>query len=131
MYCPHCGKPMNETLNFCPECGSDNRSDEPQKKYASNHSPAGPVKEQQPQQQYIQSYTPTMCGLAITGFIFAFVFNIAGLIISIVALNKINSSNGRLVGHGLAVAGIWLSSIFFTISVFFWIGIAVQASQGQ
>jgi uncharacterized membrane protein len=62
---------------------------------------------------------PKTSGLAIAGFICAFVCNLVGLILSIVALSKINSSGGQLKGKGLAIAGIILSAIFLVISILF------------
>jgi len=53
--------------------------------------------------------------LAIVGFILAFVFNIAGLIVSLIALSKIKKTGER--GRGLAIAGVIISivSIIFGI----------------
>ena len=58
--------------------------------------------------------------LGVVGFVFAFVLNIVGLIISIIALNK-----SKKAGHknGLALAGIIISSI----SIVFWSIIGVLA----
>ena len=53
--------------------------------------------------------------LAIVGFILAFVFNIAGLVVSLIALSKIKKTGER--GRGLAIAGVIISivSIIFGI----------------
>ena len=53
--------------------------------------------------------------LAIIGFILAFVFNIAGLVVSLIALSKIKKTGER--GRGLAIAGVIISivSIIFGI----------------
>lgn len=53
--------------------------------------------------------------LAIVGFILAFVFNIAGLVVSLIALSKIKKTGER--GRGLALAGVIISivSIIFGI----------------
>jgi Tfp pilus assembly protein PilE len=51
-------------------------------------------------------------GMAIAGFILAFVCSLLGLIFSIIGLSQINKSNGTLGGKGLAIAGIVISVIF-------------------
>ncbi|MCX6742016.1 MAG: DUF4190 domain-containing protein [Candidatus Pacearchaeota archaeon] len=53
--------------------------------------------------------------LAILGFIFAFIFNIVGLILSIIALVQINKSHEK--GKGLAIAGLILSIIFVILTI--------------
>lgn len=62
----------------------------------------------QPQGPY---YAPTeqWNTLAIVGFVLAFVFAPAGLIVSIIALRQINRTHER--GKGLAIAGIVLGAI--------------------
>lgn len=80
---------------------------------------------------------PTTSGLAITGFVLsllvpltfwipfinliAFLGNLAGFIISIVAVNQIKNSNGQLGGKGLAVAGIILSCVWFGLLLLFFV----------
>ena len=53
--------------------------------------------------------------LAIVGFILAFVFNIAGLVVSLIALSKIKKTGER--GHGLALAGVILSAVFLVVGI--------------
>jgi hypothetical protein len=53
--------------------------------------------------------------LAIVGFILAFVFSLAGLIVSIIAFTQIKKTGER--GRGLALAGIILSIVFMVISI--------------
>ena len=48
--------------------------------------------------------------LAIVGFILAFVFSLAGLVVSIIAFSQIKKTGER--GHGLALAGVILSAVF-------------------
>jgi hypothetical protein len=60
------------------------------------------------QGQYIE---PKTSGLAIGGFIAAFIIGIVGLVLSIIALNQINASNGMQKGKGLAIAGIIISAL--------------------
>ena len=49
---------------------------------------------------------------ALLGFIFAFIFPIAGLVLSIIGLNR-TRGGGR--GHGLALAGLILSIVFIVV----------------
>ncbi len=49
---------------------------------------------------------------ALLGFIFAFIFPIAGLVLSIIGLNR-TRSGGR--GHGLALAGLIISIVFIVV----------------
>ncbi|NRD26639.1 DUF4190 domain-containing protein [Frigoribacterium sp. VKM Ac-2836] len=58
--------------------------------------------------------------LAIVGFILAFVFSLAGLIVSLISLSQIKKTGER--GHGLALAGVILSAVFLVLGIV--IGIA-------
>ncbi|MFZ1688898.1 MAG: hypothetical protein WAU70_15845 [Flavobacteriales bacterium] len=49
---------------------------------------------------------------ALLGFIFAFLFPVAGLVLSIIGLNR-TRGGGR--GHGLAVAGLVISIVFLAV----------------
>jgi hypothetical protein len=53
--------------------------------------------------------------LAIVGFILAFFINIAGLVVSIIALSQVKRTGER--GRGLALAGIIISAISLVLSV--------------
>ena len=55
--------------------------------------------------------------MAVIGFICAFLCSFVGLILSIIALVRINGSKGQLRGKSLALAGIILSAIFLVVSV--------------
>ncbi|MFJ4222021.1 DUF4190 domain-containing protein [Curtobacterium luteum] len=61
--------------------------------------------------------------LAIVGFILAFVVNIGGLVVSIIALNQIKKTGER--GRGLALAGVIISALSLIIGI---ISIIVFAS---
>jgi hypothetical protein len=76
---------------------------------------------QEPQAQYV---APQTSGMAITSMvlgIFSFFCSIftalPAIILGIVALGKIDRSQGRLTGKGLAVAGIAMGSVFTLLSV--------------
>ena len=53
--------------------------------------------------------------LAIVGFVLAFVVNIAGVVVSFIALSQIKKTGER--GRGLALAGIILSIVFMVVGV--------------
>lgn len=55
-------------------------------------------------------------GMAIAGFVCAFLIPLLGLIFSIIGLNKANDRPDHK-GHGLAVAGIIISSIIMFINL--------------
>jgi len=63
--------------------------------------------------------------LAIVGFILAFLINIVGLILSIIALNQIKRTGER--GHGLALAGVIISALSIIISIISAIVIVIAA----
>jgi hypothetical protein len=71
---------------------------------------------QQPygQQPYSQ---PKTNGLAIAGFVCAFLLSLVGLILSIIALNQINKSNGMQKGKGLAIAGIVIGALNIGLNI--------------
>jgi hypothetical protein len=60
---------------------------------------------------------PKTSAMAVIGFIFAFLCNVVGLVLSIIALVRINGSKGQLRGKSLAIAGIILSAIFLAVTI--------------
>jgi hypothetical protein len=60
---------------------------------------------------------PKTSAMAIIGFVFAFLCSFVGLVLSIIALVRINNSRGQLRGKSFAVAGIILASIFLVVSI--------------
>jgi prepilin-type processing-associated H-X9-DG protein len=50
--------------------------------------------------------------LGLLGLVSCGITSLVGLVLGIVALNKINKSQGRIAGNGLAIAGIIASGIF-------------------
>jgi hypothetical protein len=56
-------------------------------------------------------------GMAIAGFICAFLCSILGLIFSGIALSQINSSGGMQKGKGLAIAGIIISIVSIVLGI--------------
>ena len=93
MYCRNCGNEIHDDAVVCIHCGVP----------TSNNN--------QPQQQnYQQSNT-----IAIVGFILSFFIALAGLICSIIGLQRANKElNGS--GRGFAIAGIVISSISLAVA---------------
>lgn len=57
-----------------------------------------------------------VCGVA--GILFCGLPSVAGLVLGIVAMKKISASDGRLGGHGLALAGTIVSAVMIFIGLF-------------
>ncbi|MGA1811193.1 DUF4190 domain-containing protein [Frondihabitans sp. 4ASC-45] len=67
--------------------------------------------------------------LAIVGFVLAFVINIAGVVVSIIALNQIKQTGEK--GRGLAIAGIIIGALSLIIGIIAVIvGFAAAAQSG-
>lgn len=97
MFCNKCGAQINDVDKFCKSCGA----------------PAQPSADPfEPQNQNIRQFTTqdraadNIC--AILGLIFAFIFPIAGLVLSIIGMKE-------QAYHGLAVAGFVISLIFILL----------------
>ena len=65
--------------------------------------------------------------MSVVGFILAFIVNIAGLIVSIVALVQIRRTAER--GRGLAIAGIIISGLSIAIVLIAIVAAAIAATQ--
>ena len=112
MYCPHCGKQIDDQAALCPYCG--NIVDD-----AALDQPAAPA----PVPAYVPPPAPVNNGYAVTGFILAFFIPFVGLILSIIGCKNSKELGGK--GKGLAIAGIILSIIMFaaqTVGLVFLIG---------
>ncbi|WNY33058.1 DUF4190 domain-containing protein [Curtobacterium flaccumfaciens] len=62
--------------------------------------------------------------MAIVGFVLAFVVNIAGLVVSIIALSQIKKTGER--GRGLALAGVIISALSVVFGIL-WIILVITA----
>jgi hypothetical protein len=58
-------------------------------------------------------------GMAIAGFILAFLCPLLGLIFSIIGNNEVKRSGGAVTGGGLAVAGIIISICMFLVNIMY------------
>ncbi|MBR5950005.1 MAG: hypothetical protein IKZ87_01065 [Actinomycetaceae bacterium] len=92
-------------------------------------APAGDNSAQLPQAPNVQPYAPYQAypqpkqtnGMAIAGLICAFLFTPAGLILSIIGLNKSKELNGE--GRGMSIAGIIISAIGIVLGIIYIIAI--------
>jgi len=103
--CPTCGYQLLPSERECPKC-----------KFAGASSPTAPAPTP-------SSSPPPTSGLAVASLVVGILalgglLAIPGLILGIVALVKVNRSQGRLWGRGLAWAGIGLSSLGLLASLF-------------
>ncbi len=101
MFCPKCGGQVDGNAPFCPNCGAALGQPQAQPQQTTY------VYQQQPAQQ-TNIY-------AILGLVFAFLFPVVGLILSIIGLNKSKEMNGE--GHGLALAGLIVSIVEMAIAL--------------
>ena len=58
----------------------------------------------------------TLSGMAVAGFVFAFLFGPVGLVLSIIALHRIKKDS-QLRGRSLALAGFILSIVFIVLPI--------------
>jgi hypothetical protein len=56
-------------------------------------------------------------GLAIIGFLMSLIFGPIGLVVSIIALSKIDSDPEKFSGKGWAIAGIIISSLYLLLLI--------------
>lgn len=117
MFCRNCGKQINDEMKFCPFCGT-----------ATNFTPVN---------ANVQTPAPTKKtnGFSIAGFVISlvsfylgFFFCIVpalGLVFGIIGLNAPKETNS---GHGLALAGVIISSITFAFWCIYWLFIILAAT---
>ena len=93
-YCVYCGAQIADEAVVCPHCGR-----------MVSSAPIG-----QPAQN---KSTNVMC---ILGFVFTFIFTVAGLILSIIGYNQVKNTDDS-TGKSLAKAGIKISSVLLGLGV--------------
>jgi prepilin-type processing-associated H-X9-DG protein len=110
--CPHCKKDVSFDEIYrgkivqCTNCLNDFPADGPA-------TAGGPVISGSPQPRIRQQQQspPENCGMAIGSFVTGLLgISPVGLVLGIISLNRINSSNGQLTGKWMAITGIVLSS---------------------
>jgi hypothetical protein len=100
--CASCGAPL---MMGAPPMGMPMQGGYPPPMGGGYPPPGQPYMMMQPMGQ------PTTSGMAIAGFICAFLCSLLGLIFSIIGYNEVKNSNGMKTGGGLALAGIIISII--------------------
>lgn len=133
MNCPRCGAVLPPGTPACTYCGTPVQVPYPPPQAAPPYgapppyaAPGYPPPYGAPTPFAPSPYpaAPKTSALAVVGFIFAFLCNFVGLVLSIIALVRINKSNGMLRGKSLAIAGIILSAIFMAIGIVYQVSVA-------
>lgn len=116
MFCRNCGSQLPDNSKFCTKCGASTGvgGNTSQQQYTGNVQPQA----QQATSNSQLQQEDNIC--AILGLIFAFIFPIAGLILSIIGMKKQQY-------HGLAVAGLVISIIAIVIYVIAVIAVVATA----
>lgn len=129
MFCTKCGKEAKEGEKFCSACGTSLTASKPS---VEKQNEAAPVQKaiqpaQRPTQTVakpVQSSAPaddSAKNMALIGFVCAFFCQIAGIIVSAMALKKYGQQKNQ-DGKGLATAGLVLSIVFIAGTVLVCIG---------
>jgi len=122
-FCTNCGSELKEGQVFCTNCGKkDGEEVKNTTTNVSNNNVSNNV----------NNVNEPTNGLAIAGFVTSLVstllccgmFNIVGLVLSIIGLIKAKDYNGK--GKGLAIAGIVICAVVLVLSIIvgFMIGIS-------
>ncbi len=135
MICPHCKQQVNETNNFCPNCGTHFKNSRAQttkecfychrnipistlfcphcRRKVSNES-STPVSTERFYESPSATPKTGTNGFAIAGFVLSFFFALLGLIFSGIGIAKAKETNGK---NGLAVAGLILSILSLAFEI--------------
>lgn len=106
-YCTHCGHQLPDEAVFCTGCGCP-----VSQKTTENEGSDPAPKRKVPDVLSIVGFVFAIIGLVATSL----VFSIAGLVICIVALNKVKRLPD-VSGKGFATAGIAISSVGLALSI--------------
>lgn len=117
MFCINCGKELADGIKFCPECGTAvvgntyENHEEPKVETTESNQPIQP--------DVITPVAPPQVRthpLTIVGFVLSFFVPLVGLILSIIARNKINKDPLIAGSKELTVAGIVISIVELVLS---------------
>lgn len=122
-FCTNCGSELKEGQVFCTNCGKKDGEEVKEEVKTTTTTVTNNVSN--------TAKEPTN-GLAIAGFVTTLVssllccgiFNIVGLVLSIIGLVKAKDYNGN--GKGLAIAGIVIFAVFMVLAIIGWILIAAS-----
>jgi Tfp pilus assembly protein PilE len=104
MNCPKCGTVLSDGAPFCSTCGAN----------LTGPATPGPTPAGMPPMPAMATRTS---GLAIAGFVCAFLCSVLGLVLSILGLNECNRSGGTVKGKGFAIAGIIISGLSVVLGI--------------
>lgn len=136
MYCPSCGKEVNEEHNFCKYCGSNLR-EKVQEEVENIVVEEPKIIDMKETKTEIKSEEKDYNLCAIFGFIagiisvfFSFygLMNIAAIVLSAVALNQIKKTGEQ--GKGLAITGLVTGIVSMVFIILLVIGIFSLAFLG-
>ena len=149
MFCPNCGNAVEDSAVNCPHCGNKMSEEE----VVVEETVVAPVEEVKAEKacQYCGAMVPvdaTICPVcnqeagekkeaapapapipagnnifAILGLIGAFVWDIAGLILSIIGLKKAKTMGGK--GKGMAMAGLIISIARIALAILAVVGVVL------
>ena len=125
MFCPNCGKEVDENASFCPNCGTDlknvyrpannNNSSANADPFSDGQATNGNYNRPASQPNYSQPATDPTNSMAIAGFVCSFFVAILGLIFGCMGLSESKKLNGK--GYGFSIAAIAISIVSMVISV--------------
>ena len=103
--CKYCGAQLADDDDYCYFCGKPIEEEKVDEKIDNVEFV---------QQDNSMGYLEDNNNIAITGFIFSFIFPLVGFILSVIGLNKSKRMNGK--NRGYAVAGIIIAVASWVIS---------------
>ena len=134
MYCPHCGKEIDEGMTFCPNCGKQVKKapqspelDEVDEFFKVSPPPAQSMPEQQRTVRVKRVNVLAAVGFALSmfgflfgsaswiGIIFTILISVAGIVCS--SLGLVQCKRNGASGKGLAIAGIVLGAVGIVLNI--------------
>jgi len=121
MFCSKCGKEISDKDKYCPYCGCENSQNEKSRNESSD------LQQKEVTQTPVQEIRADKT-VGVLSLVFAFIFPLVGLIISIIGLVKYkDKENKSLCTAGLIISGIDII-LYFVISIFLMMAIVAGAN---